>query len=192
MSSSDSEPSVGERPLANAGPILFIAGIGLVAVVGLVLSLFRNPGLPAYVEDSYMRVAGSLVNPDGPVRDAAALAAALSQAPPGAVRVPTLDSQNYALAGGTHVTLGGAPAALAIYHNALRDLVVWHGVAATIDQLPPAPDLRVVGGRRYAVHYKATTTIVFWQEGPILMSITSALPAEQVMAIAVAASSSRP
>lgn len=181
-----------DRPLANAGPFLFIGGIGLVAVAGLVLSLFRNPGLPAYVEDSYMRVAGRLVTPDAPVRDAAGLSAALSQAPPGSVRVPALDSQGYELDGGTHVTLGGVPAALAIYHNALRDLVVWHGVTASIDELPPAPDLRVVGGRRYSVHYKATTTIVFWQEGPILMSITSALPAEHVMAIAVAASSGRP
>ena len=61
---------------------------------------------------------------------------------------------------------------MAIYHNALRDLVTWHGVRAPSDDLPPAPDLRVVGGRRYFLHYKATTTIVFWQEGPILMAIT--------------------
>ena len=47
---------------------------------------------------------------------------------------------------------------------------------------------RDVGGRRYFLHYKATTTIVFWQEGPILMAITSALPAEHVMAVALAAS----
>jgi hypothetical protein len=49
-----------------------------------------------------------------------------------------------------------------------------------------------VDGRRYFVHYKATTTIVFWQEGPILMAITSALPAEQVMAIARGAARPRP
>ncbi len=186
--SSDSAPSSGERPLANPGPVLLIAGIGLIAVVGLVLSLFRDPGLPAYVEDSYMRVAGSLVTPDRAEADAAALSVALSQAPPGVVRVPALDGQGYRLAGGTHVTLGGTPAAMAIYHNALRDLVAWHGVMGTADDLPPAPDLRVLEGRRYFMHYKATTTIVFWQEGPILMAITSALPAEQVMTIALAAS----
>ena len=190
--SSDSAPSGGERPLANPGPILVVAGIGIICVVGLVLSLFRDPGLPAYVEESYMRVAGSLVTVDYPVRNALGLAATLSQAAPGSVRVPALDSQGYDLDGGTHVTLGGAPAALAIYHNTLRDLVVWHGVTASIEELPPAPDLRVVAGRRYYVHYKASTTIAFWQEGPILMSITSALPAEQVMAIAVAASAARP
>jgi hypothetical protein len=189
---SDSAPSDGERPFASPGPILVVAGIGLVCVVGLVLSLFRNPGLPAYVEESYMRVAGSLVTADYRVRNTLDLAAMLSQAPPGLVRVPALESQGYKLVGGSHVTLGGAPAALAIYHNTLRDLVVWHGVTASIEELPPAPDLRVVSGRRYYVHYKASTTIVFWQEGPILMSITSALPAEHVMAIAIAASSARP
>lgn len=179
--------SEGERPLANAGPVLFIAGIGLVAVIGLVLSLFRNPGLPAYVQDSYMRVAGGLVTPDYSVRNTFGLAATLSQAPPGVVRVPALDKQGYELDGGTHVTLGGTPAAIAIYHNELRDLVTWHGMIGTLDDLPAAPDLRVLGGRRYAMHYKASTTIVFWQEGPILMAVTSALPAEHVMVIALAA-----
>ena len=155
-----------DRPLANAGPILFVAGIGLVAVVGLVLSLFRDPGLPSYVQDSYMRVAGSLVTPDRVRSPSRALSATLSRAMPAPVRVPALDAQHYRLDGGTHVTLGGTPAALAIYHNPLRDLVTWHGVRATTDDLPPAPDQRVVGGRRYFLHYKATTTIVFWQEGP--------------------------
>jgi hypothetical protein len=177
-----------ERPLANAGPILVVAGLGLVAVIALVLSLFRDPGLPAYVQDSYMRVAGGLVAPDRAEAGATGLSAALSQAPPGAVRVPALNGHGYTLDGGTHVTLGGTPAAIAIYHNGLRDLVTWHGVIGTLDDLPPTPDLRVLGGRRYAMHYKASTTIVFWEEGPILMAVTSALPAEHVMAIALAAS----
>ncbi len=182
----------GERPLANAAPFLLVAGLGLVAVVALVVSLFRDPGLPAYVQDSYMRVAGGLVALDYPVRNAMGLGVRLSQAPPGAVRVPALDRQGYSLEGGTHVTLGGTPAAIAIYHNALRDLVTWHGVVGTLEDLPATPDLRTLGGRRYATHYKASTTIVFWEEGPILMAVTSALPAEHVMAIAVEASSGRP
>jgi hypothetical protein len=177
-----------DRPLANAGPILFVAGIGLVAVVGLVLSLFRDPGLPSYIQDSYMRVAGSLVTPDRPETGAEALSATLSRAMPAPVRVPALDAQHYRLDGGTNVTLGGSPAALAIYHNPQRDLVTWHGVRATTDDLPPAPEQRDLGGRRYFLHYKATTTIVFWQEGPILMAVTAALPAEHVVAVALAAS----
>lgn len=177
-----------DRPLANAGPFLVVGGIGLVAVAGLILSLFRDPGLPSYVQDSYMRVAGGLVTPAFTVRNPFGLAATLSQSPPGTVRVPALDLQDYTLEGGTHVSLGGRPAALAIYHNTLRDLVTWHGLRASAEDLPPPPEQRVLAGRRYLLHFKATTTIVFWQEGPILMAITAALPAEQVMTIALSAS----
>ncbi len=185
---SHSEPAPGERPLANAGPILVVAAIGLVAVVGLVLSLFRDPGLPSYVQDNYMRVAGGLVVPDRTEADPAAVAVALSTAQPGEVRVPSLAGQGYTLAGGTHVELGGRPAALAIYHNSLRDLVTWHGLTGGVSQLPDAPEVRSVAGRQYFLHYKASTTIVFWQEGPTLVALTSTLPAEQLMALAREAS----
>lgn len=186
--SSQGAPVAAERALANAGPILFVAAIGLVAVVGLILSLFRDPGLPSYVQDSYMRVAGGLVVPDRAVSDPAAVAAALSAAPPGAVRVPLLQPQGYALAGGTHVELGGTPAALAIYHNVLRDMVTWHAMSGRVHQLPAAPETRSVSGQQYYIHYKASTTIVFWQDGPVVAALTSTLPAEQVMVLALAAS----
>lgn len=186
--SSQGAPVAAERALANAGPILVVAGIGLIAVVGLILSLLRDPGLPSYVQDSYMRVAGGLVVPDQTMADPVALAAALSAAPPGAVRVPLLQSQGYALAGGAHVELGGTPAALAIYHNALRDMVTWHAVAGRVQQLPAAPETRSVAGQQYFIHYKASTTIVFWQDGPVVAALTSTLPAEHVMVLARAAS----
>ena len=189
---SDGVSSAGERPLANAGPVLVVAGVGFIAAIGLVLSLFRDPGLPSYIQDSYMRVAGGLVTPDHPMRDTLGLSATLSQAPPGPVRVPALDRLGYELDGGTHVTLGGTPAALAIYHNAQRELVTWHGVAGTADDLPAAPEVRTAEGRNYFVHYKASTTIVVWQEGPRLMAITSTLPVEQLMVLALAAASARP
>lgn len=190
--SSHETSATGERPLANAGPILCVAAIGLVAVVGLILSLFRDPGIPSYVQDSYMRVAGGLVVPDAAGADPGAVAGALSASPPGQVRVPLLESQGYTLAGGTHVELGGSPAALAIYHNTLRDLVTWHGLTGVVSQLPEAPEVRSVGGRQYYLHYKASTTIVFWQEGPTLVALTSTLPAEQVMVLALAAATGAP
>lgn len=186
--SSRGAPVAAERALANAGPILVVAAIGLIAVVGLILSLFRDPGLPSYVQDSHMRVAGGLVVPGRAVSDPAAVAAALSAAPPGAVRVPLLQPQGYALEGGTHVELGGVPAALAIYHNALRDLVTWHAVAGSVHQLPAAPETRSASGQQYYIHYKASTTIVFWQDGPTVAALTSTLPAEQLMVLALAAS----
>ncbi len=173
-----------ERPLAHPGPFLAVAAIGFVATFGLVLSLFRDPGLPAHIAESYMRVAGSLVTPDQRTHDPEALSSTLSAAPPGAVRVPALEADGFRLDGGGHVSLGGQPAALAIYHNAEQDLVVWHAVTADISTLPATPDVREDGGRRYFLHHKGSTIIAAWQEGPRVSTITSTLPADQVMALA--------
>lgn len=182
-----------ERPLAHPGPFLVIAGIGLVAAVALVLSLWRDPGVPAHVAESYMRVAGGLVTPAAAGPDAAGVSRVLSAVPPGLVRVPDLSAAGFALTGGGHVTLGGAPAAVAIYQDGQRDLLVWHAFAGTLDALPPSPDVRDVGGRRFVVHYKATLTLVFWQEGPLLAVATASLPAEQVVAATrVAVGAARP
>jgi hypothetical protein len=187
----DRSPS--PRPLAPAGPILVIAGIGLAAVVGLVFSLFFDPGLPAHLSDSYMRVAGGLVSPSTHTAAADALSAQLASQPPGAVRVPSLDAIGYRLAGGGHVTLGGRPAALAIYRNTLQDLVVWHAAAGDVASWPATTDVRDQEGRRFYVHHKATTIIAAWQEGGLAASITSALPADHVMAVArAAAAGARP
>lgn len=186
-------PSSGERPLAHPGPFLVVAGIGLVAAVALVLSLWRDPGLPAHVAESYMRVAGGLVTPDAAGPDAAGVSRALAAGPPGSVRVPDLSPAGFALAGGGHVTLGGAPAAVAIYQDGEREFLVWHALAGTLDALPPSTDVRDAGGRRFVVHYKATLTLVFWQEGPLLAAVTASLPAEQVVAAArVAVAGARP
>jgi anti-sigma factor RsiW len=193
--SSDPAPGAppGERPLAHPGPFLLVTGIGLVAVVALVLSLWRDPGLPAHVAESYMRVAGGLVVPEVAGPDAAGVSHALSAGPPGSVRVPDLSPADFALTGGSRVTLGGAPAAVAIYQDGQRDLLVWHALAGTLDALPPSTDVREAGGRRFVVHYKATLTLVFWQEGPLLAAVTASLPAERVVAAArVAVGGARP
>ena len=132
-----------------------------------------------------MRVAGGLVTPDYPVRNAMGLAATLSQAPPGAVRVPALDDAGLHVSRAARTSRSAARRPrMAIYHNALRDLVTWHGVAGSARG--SSADAGPAGPGRPALRHalQGPTTIVFWQEGPILMAITSALPAEQVMAIA--------
>jgi hypothetical protein len=173
-----------ERPLARAGPFVVLAAIGALAVAGLALSMLRDPGLPAYLSDLYMRVAGGLVVPAFRSGDAVALAAHLAASPPGAVRVPVLDSAGWRLEGGTHVKLGGADAATAIYRNGVGEYLVWQAVEADADRLPDTADVRELDGRAFFVHYKATTTLVFWQEGPRLAVLVASLPAEHVMAIA--------
>lgn len=178
------EWSADERPLARPGPFVALAAIGAIAIVGLAISMLLNPGLPAYVSDLYMRVAGGLVVPSVRTGDAAALSARLAEAPPGEVRVPALDAAGWRLEGGTHVSLGGEPAATAIYRNGIGEYLVWQAVAGDAAALPETADVREQDGRQYLVHYKSTTTLVFWQEGPRLAVLVASLPAEHVMAIA--------
>ena len=180
------------RPLARPGPFVVLAAIGAIAVAGLALSLLRDPGLPAHVSALYMRVAGGLVVPAAPTRDAATLAQQLSAAAPGAVRVPALDGAGWTLDGGTHAVLGGGAAAIAIYRNSAGEYLVWYAVDADAGGLPETADVRALDGRTYFVHYKATTTLVFWQEGPRLAGLVASLPAEHVMAVARVAAAARP
>jgi hypothetical protein len=184
------EWAAAERPLARPGPFVVLAAIGAIAVVGLALSMLRDPGLPAHVSALYMQVAGGLITPTVRTADPAALSRALKAAPPGAVRVPTLDGAGWTLEGGTHVDLAGDAAATAIYRNGAGEYLVWQAVTGEAVELPETADVREHEGRTYFVHYKSTTTLVFWQEGPRLAVLVASLPAEHVMAIARAATAS--
>ena len=140
-----------------------------------------------------MRVAGGLTSPSIATGDAGQLSARLSDGAAGPVRVPALDTLGYRLDGGGHVSLGDQPAAVAIYHDERRDLVVWHAVAGDVGSLPSTTDVRDHEGRRFYLHHKASTIVAAWQEGALIASVTSTLPSDQVMAIARgAAAGARP
>lgn len=184
--------SSSERPLARPGPFVGLAVITAVAIIGLAVSIARDPGLPAHVSEEYMRVAGGLVRPTLAVTNGASLSAALAGAEPGSVRVPAMDASGWTLEGGTHVELGGRPAATAIYRNGIGEFLVWQAVDGTTTELPPTADVRDLDGRRFFVHYKATNTLVFWQEGPRLIVIAASQPGEHVMAVARVAAAGAP
>ena len=48
--------------------------------------------------------------------------------------------------------------------------------------------MREQHGRRYFVHRKSTNVLVFWQDGSRVDVLTSSLPAEQVVALALTVS----
>lgn len=176
-----------ERALAGAGPFIGLGVVGLLAMLGLGVSMFVDPGLPAHLSEQYMRVAGGLVTPAFQTGEAGELSASFGADPPGAVRVPDLSGHGFALDGGTRAEVGGAPAAVAIYRSPLQDLLVWSAVAGRVESLPETADVRVHEGRSYYLHYKSTTTIVAWQDGAQIVAVTASLPAEQVMTLARAA-----
>jgi hypothetical protein len=175
------------RPLAEPRPFVIVAGLGAVALLILVALMFRDPGMPAHVNEDYMRVAGRILRADLPLQDPAALSAALRDRFAQPVDVPALADVQYTLEGGTVTTLGRRPAALAIFHSDRRDLLVWHAYEGAVSDLPSTSDVRERDGRRYFVHRKSTNTLVFWQNGPVVECMTSGLPSEQVFEIALAA-----
>ena len=186
------DQSSSERPLARPGPFVALAAITAVAIIGLAISIARDPGLPAHVSEHYLRVAGGLVTPTIPVTDSVALSTSLARSAPGAVRVPAIEASGWRLDGGARGELGGRPAATAIYRNAIGEFLVWQAVDGSTDELPPTSDVRDLDGRRFFVHYKATNTLVFWQEGPRLVVIAASQPGEHIVAVARVAAAGAP
>lgn len=175
------------RPLAEPRPFLIVAGFGVAALLILAVLMFRDPGMPAHVNEDYMRVAGRVLRADLPLQEPAALSAALRDRFAQPVDVPALAGVQYTLEGGTVTALGRRPAALAIFHSDRRDLLVWHAYEGTVTDLPATADVRERDGRQYFVHRKATNTLVFWQNGPLVECVTSGLPSEQVFQVALTA-----
>lgn len=178
------------RPLVETRLVVIVAGVGLIAIAALVASLFRDPGVPAAVSRDYSRVAGRVLRPDVEASDPAALTAALDARQPGIdARVPDLAAAGYRLAGGTVRDVDGHAGVLVVYHNALQDLLVWQAYRGNVSDLPDTSDVRRHEGRRYYVHRKAASILVFWQDGPRVLVVTSSLPAEQVVKLAYQATS---
>jgi len=175
-----------ERPLADSRPFLILAGLAAIAIGGLIAAMLRHPGMPAIIADDYMRVAGGLIELERETSVPSDLSSALAIADPG-LMVPDLGDERYRLAGGTRLTRAGQPAVLAVYHNPRRDLLVYHAWRGEFEHMPATGDVRERAGRTFHVHQKSTSTLVFWREGGVVRVVTSSLPTEQVVSLAVAA-----
>lgn len=179
------------RPLASPGPILVVVTIAALAMIVAVASIVRRPAVPAVISEDYSRVAGSLLLPDVRESDPAALARALSRRQSSlALRLPRLRSAGYTLEGGAVRPMSNQPGVVAMYRNRALDLLVVHAYQGSLSELPAQPEVRQVGGRRFVLQRKATNILVFWQDGPVVMVITSSLPVEQVIKLATQAAQS--
>jgi anti-sigma factor RsiW len=178
-----------KRPLNAPGLFVGITIFGAIAMGILAYTMMRTPQIPAVVSLDYTKVAGNVLVPEERVANARALQDALAKRQPGvAVTVPDLSAAGFALDGGSVHPVVGRPGIVAIYHNALQDLVVWQQFAGSTTDLPSTTDVRQRGGRHYFVHRKSVNCLVFWQDGSRVNVLTSSLPAEQVVALAYAVS----
>jgi len=178
-----------KRPLNAPGLFVGMAIFAATAIAILVYTMVRTPQIPAIISLDYTKVAGSVLVAEERQTDARALQAALARRQPGIdVGVPDLSAAGFVLAGGAVHPIVGRPGIVAIYRNGDQDLVVWHQFLGTTADLPDTNDVREQHGRRYFVHRKATNALVFWQDGSRVDVLTSSLPAEQVVALALAVS----
>ena len=77
-----------------------LAGIGGLAIFILVLAMLRDPGMPAHVQEDYMRVAGGLLRPEIPLPEVDSLSVQLRDRFGHSVRVPALAAHRFTLEGG--------------------------------------------------------------------------------------------
>jgi anti-sigma factor RsiW len=186
---SDARELPAQRPLNAPGLFVGMAIFAATAIAILVYTMVRTPQIPAIVSLDYTKVAGSVLVAEEREADARALQATLARRQPGFdVSVPDLSAKGFALEGGSVHSVVGRPGIVAIYRNSLQDLLVWHQFAGTTADLPETTDVREEHGRRYFVHRKSTNVLVFWQDGSRVDVLTSSLPAEQVVALALAVS----
>ena len=179
----------GKRPLNAPGLFIGVGLFGATAIAILAYMMLRTPQIPAVVSFDYTKVAGSVLVADEHQADPRALQSALARRQPGLeIAIPDLSKVGFALEGGSIHPMLGRPGIVAIYRNALQDLVVWHQFAGSTTDLPDTTDVREQHGRRYFVHRKSTNVLVFWQDGARVDVLTSSLPAEQVVALAFAVS----
>jgi len=175
-----------KRPLNAPGLFVGMVIVGAMAIAILVYTMVRTPQIPAIVSLDYTKVAGSVLVAEERQTDARALQAALARRQPGLdVGIPDLSAAGFVLEGGSVHPLIGRSGIVAIYRNALQDLVVWHQFTGSTADLPDTNDVREQHGRRYFVHRKSTNVLVFWQDGSRVDVLTSSLPTEQVVALAL-------
>jgi hypothetical protein len=179
------------RPLASPVPILIVISLGAIAVIVAIFSILRHPTVPAVIAEDYTRVAGGLLVPEVRGTDRAAVARALNARQPSlVVRLPQLRDAGYSLEGGAIRAMSEEPGVVAIYRNRAMDLLVAHAYHGTLSDLPGPPEVRQANGHRFVLQRKATNILAFWQEGPVVMVVTSSLPVEQVVKLATVAARS--
>ena len=179
------EPSPGAA--AGGSAWRWAAPLGLAAALMLVATLWWRPA-PSLPRSAATAVAdyntGRLVI-ETSERDAAALNAYLTARVSFPVRVFDLGMMGYTLEGGRVHDIGGHQSALWVYRGTAGSLVCQMYQGLTAD-LPTPSETREANGFTFLIFHEDGGTQVFWQEGGIVCVLASSLPAEDVIALAIA------
>lgn len=102
------------------------------------------------------------------------------------VRVIDLSMMGIVNEGGVRYLNNNRPVALMAYRTPSGARLVCQMYEGLLADLPPPAETREQNGFRFQVYRRGALTMVFWQEGDLVCVLGSELPAEEVMALAVA------
>lgn len=142
--------------------------------------------LPAQAARDLEAVGSRTLPLDAQVSDAAALERYFAASAGPRVRVIDLAMMNIVLEGGVRHTLDGRQSALYSYRTPSGARLVCQMYEGRLADLPPPGDVREQNGFRFQIYTRGAVTLVFWQEGELVCVLASELPADEVIALAVA------
>jgi hypothetical protein len=172
------------RPLVTGVPVAVGVGVALVAAAALVVSLTRDPGLPAHVATHYVGMMAGTLGPQHVTNDPAVLTDAIVRSGLRfSPRIASLEPQ-FTLVGGRVHQLEGRPTATWFYRDARSEMLLGEAFVGTLDQLGEPDHVRSDREPFLHVFYKTTQTLVFWQQGPVVYALITTLPAERAIALA--------
>lgn len=118
--------------------------------------------------------------------DAATLERYFAASPGPRVRVIDLSMMEIRLEGGLRHTLDGRASALYSYRTPSGARLVCQMYDGRLADLPPPAHVHEQNGFRFQSYTRGPVTLVFWQEGDLVCVLASQLPADEVLALAVA------
>lgn len=142
--------------------------------------------LPAQAARDLEAVGSGTLPLDAQVSDAAALERYFAATAGPRVRVIDLAMMGIVLEGGVRHTLDGRQSALYSYRTPSGARLVCQMYEGRLADLPPPGDVREQNGFRFHIYTRGAVTLVFWQEGELVCVLASELPADEVIALAVA------
>jgi len=176
------------RPRARVRWPLWAGATAAAVVLAFVLLGPRDVvlDLPAQAARDLEAVGSRTLPLDAQVSDAAALERYFAASAGPRVRVIDLAMMNIVLEGGVRHTLDGRQSALYSYRTPSGARLVCQMYEGRLADLPPPGDVREQNGFRFQIYTRGAVTLVFWQEGELVCVLASELPADEVIALAVA------
>lgn len=162
--------------------------VGVVAFVLMAAVYFfsrTSTDLPAAAATHVAAIQTQRLTLENPATDAAALQDYLTERMSFPVRVFDLAMMGYTISGGGVLDVDGRPAAAWVYRGA-NGFLLCEMFVASLDDLPPPEETRVVNDITFHIYHRGGNTQVFWEEGDVLCVLASTLPARDIIDLAIA------